>query len=126
MFNFSWQEWFTFIRRAAHFKPAGRYTMAVVCTLDISMTPKLFNQQIWGNQFTDLQLDQIISGVHEQAVAYSVMNVYLDYKNTPGTDAIDAANISKLNSKFRITGLLIIIKWVETVDFSVVKSRPFK
>jgi hypothetical protein len=90
------------------------------------MTPKLFNLQIWGNQFTDPQLDQIISGAHEQAVANSVMNVYLDGKNTPGTEAMDAANISKLNSRFHITGLLIIIKWVETVDFSVVKSRPFK
>jgi len=65
--------------------------------LDISANPMIFNLEIGGNQFNGMQLDQMLSGVYDQAVLNGVMNGYVDYQNNPGFDTVAATTLAKLN-----------------------------
>lgn len=65
--------------------------------LDTMTNPKIFDLKIGENQFSGLQLDQILLQIYDQSVLNSVTNGYIDYQNNPGYEGIDATTISMLN-----------------------------
>ncbi|SHG30122.1 leucine-rich repeat domain-containing protein [Flagellimonas flava] len=66
-------------------------------TLDLTPATKLFDIEIGGNQFDGVQLGQIVSQIHEQAVANTIRDGYMDFKNNPGSSDLDNETQTKLN-----------------------------